>query len=234
MKNHSFTDDQLLNLVNNTITSKTNFKISDFTGGGVQITSTYNHKVIKHKIYLTFGYDEKRNSKSYSEDIDEEISIIWQNAILLKVKSIQVLNNGSTFSDLNKMMNCKTDRDNKIIDRDRARTQVVTTSLRNSNESFNDKEKDVVSEIISFLNVSTGKHFKENTNKTKILINARLKDGFTIDDFKSVIEIKCSQWMYDKKMNSFLRPETLFGTKFESYLNEKTLDSSEDNIICNW
>lgn len=130
---NSFTDEQLLNLVNNTILSKTEFELSEFTGGGVQITSTYNHKVIKHKIYLTFGYDSKRNSKSYSQDIDEELSIIWQTAILLKVKSIQVSKVGSSFSELNSLMSSNfkiEDRDNKIEDRDRARNNIVPKSLR--------------------------------------------------------------------------------------------------------
>lgn len=119
----SFTDEQLLNLVNNTILTKCEFAIEDFTGGGVQTTSTHNHKIIKHKIYLTFGYDSKRNSKSYHEDIDEEISFIWHKAILVKIKSLQALKNGSVISDLNELMNIDSkivDRDNKIeiIDRD--------------------------------------------------------------------------------------------------------------------
>jgi len=133
----SFTDEQLLNLVNNTITTKSEFDIKDFTGGGVQITSTYNHKVIKHKIYLTFGYDEKRNSKSYNEDIEKDISFIWQKAILLKVNSMQILKTGSSLSDLNKLMNTDSKieiEDNKIEDRDRPRKQVATTSLRTPKE----------------------------------------------------------------------------------------------------
>jgi len=129
----SFTDNQLLNLVNNTVLTKTDFDIKDFTGGGVQITSTHNHKIIKHKIYLTFGYDEKRNSRSYSEEIEEEITTVWQSAILLKVKSMQVSKIGSSLSDLNKLMNIDIkieDRDIEIIDRDKECNDIVPTSLR--------------------------------------------------------------------------------------------------------
>ena len=55
MEKHSFTDEQLLNLINNTIKSKTEFSEKDFTGGGVQITSTYNHKIINFLTALVVG-----------------------------------------------------------------------------------------------------------------------------------------------------------------------------------
>ena len=42
-----------------------------------------------------------------------------------------------------------------------------------------------------------------------------------MEDFKKVIDIKVQEWGKNEKMNKYLRPETLFGTKFESYLNEK-------------
>lgn len=125
----SFSDEQLLNLVNNTIIKKSKNNIDDFTGGGVQITSTYNHKIIKHKIYLTFGYDEKRNSISYSEDIEEDISMIWHQAIMLKVKSMQTMSTGSSLSELNDLMNIDSkieDRDIKIEDRDKECNELVT------------------------------------------------------------------------------------------------------------
>lgn len=75
--------------------------------------------------------------------------------------------------------------------------------------------------IIDYLNDSTGKHFRHNTDKTKKLIKARIREGFTVDDFKRVIDTKTKQWGKDKKMKIYLRPETLFGSKFEAYLNEE-------------
>jgi len=47
-----------------------------------------------------------------------------------------------------------------------------------------------------------------------------VNDGFTLEDFKTVIDKKCADWLNDAKMCKFLRPETLFGPKFEGYLNE--------------
>lgn len=75
-------------------------------------------------------------------------------------------------------------------------------------------------EIIDYLNQKTGKSFRSTTQKTKTLIKARIKDGFSVDDFKRVIDTKVAEWKMDNKMDKFLRPETLFGTKFESYLNQ--------------
>lgn len=75
-------------------------------------------------------------------------------------------------------------------------------------------------EIVSYLNQKTGKRFKAKTKATQRLINARLKEGYTIPDFKRVIDIKVAQWKGDEAMNKYLQPSTLFGTKFEGYVNE--------------
>ena len=85
------------------------------------------------------------------------------------------------------------------------------------------KNKDILSsikEIISFLNEKSGKNFSCKTKATIAHIKARLAEGRTIEEFKKVITIKCEKWMPDPKMNDYIRPETLFGAKFESYLNE--------------
>ena len=77
-------------------------------------------------------------------------------------------------------------------------------------------------EIVQYLNQKTGKNFKSTSKATQRHIKARFTDGFVLDDFKQVIDKKCSDWLRDQKMKEYLRPETLFGTKFESYLNSKT------------
>jgi uncharacterized phage protein (TIGR02220 family) len=74
--------------------------------------------------------------------------------------------------------------------------------------------------IITYLNEQIGSSYRASTPKTKQLIDARMKEGFTIEDFKTVIDKKTAVWKNDTKMVSFLRPETLFGPKFEGYLNE--------------
>ena len=76
-------------------------------------------------------------------------------------------------------------------------------------------------DIVEYLNKKANKNYKHNSDKTRRFIDARLNEGFTLEDFKKVIDNKCRSWLNDERMNQYLRPETLFGTKFESYLNEK-------------
>ena len=71
---------------------------------------------------------------------------------------------------------------------------------------------------IAYLNQKLGKNYKYVDKNTK-LVNARLKEGYTIDDFKTVIDKKVAEWQ-NGDMTKYLRPETLFGTKFDGYLNQ--------------
>lgn len=84
-----------------------------------------------------------------------------------------------------------------------------------------DIEIKIEREIIDYLNLKTNKHFKYTQNNLN-KIKTRLKEDFTLEDFKQVIDKKCSEWLNDPKMNTYLRPETLFGSKFESYLQQES------------
>jgi uncharacterized phage protein (TIGR02220 family) len=84
------------------------------------------------------------------------------------------------------------------------------------------KKNDIpYSEIIEYLNAITHSSYRPGTKKTKELIEARWQEGFTFSDFQKVIDIKTSEWLHDPEWSKFLRPITLFGGKFESYLNQK-------------
>lgn len=78
-------------------------------------------------------------------------------------------------------------------------------------------------EIIDYLNEKANKHYKPNSKQTVKLINERWAEGYTLDDFKTVIDNKCIEWLNNAEFNQYLRPETLFSTKFESYLNSKPI-----------
>lgn len=90
-----------------------------------------------------------------------------------------------------------------------------------NNTKNNTKEYIPYVEIVNYLNDVANTSYRSSTKKTQQLIKSRWNEGFKLDDFKKVIDIKVSEWLNDTKMNKFLRPETLFGTKFESYLNQK-------------
>ncbi|NPU82985.1 MAG: hypothetical protein HPY65_00745 [Syntrophaceae bacterium] len=82
------------------------------------------------------------------------------------------------------------------------------------------KDRPPYEEITHFLNENSGKSFRSSSKTTQRLIKARWAEGFRTDDFQKVIRNKCCSWRADPKMVDYLRPETLFGQKFESYLNE--------------
>ena len=89
---------------------------------------------------------------------------------------------------------------------------------------------ELIAEIIDFLNECTGKSYKTTSKVATININARLKEGYTKDDFIKVISIKATKWL-NTKFEDYLTPNTLFGNKFESYLNENIIveKTKQDN-----
>ena len=86
-------------------------------------------------------------------------------------------------------------------------------------DNDNDNDNDI-NTIVVYLNEKAHTKYRNNSTKTQSLIKARLDEKFTVEDFKTVIDKKCAEWLSNENMCKFLRPETLFGTKFESYLNQ--------------
>jgi predicted phage replisome organizer/uncharacterized phage protein (TIGR02220 family) len=106
------------------------------------------------------------------------------------------------------------------------------TDIEEEKEEEIEKEKNNIpfSEIVTYLNEKTSSSYRTTSKKTQQLIKARWNEGFTLDDFKTVIDKKSSEWFNNKEMCIYLRPETLFGTKFEAYLNQKGgVTSAETN-----
>ncbi len=118
---------------------------------------------------------------------------------------------------------------NKDINKDLTKTQQrpnkdLTTNNNNNNINNDNNNKNniytQVNEIINYLNEKANTNYKTTTSKTRDLIKARLNEGFSVNDFKTVIDKKVNSWK-GTEWEKFIRPETLFGTKFESYLNER-------------
>lgn len=100
-------------------------------------------------------------------------------------------------------------------------TSVTDIYINNNNSSLS--FIDIYKEIISYLNMILDSNYKYTTKKTQDCIKARLNDGFTVEDFKTVIDKKAKEWK-GTTMERYLRPETLFGNKFEGYLNQNIVD----------
>lgn len=111
---------------------------------------------------------------------------------------------------------------NKTINRTEENIDKLSSSEPNSDpEPEKQKSQKIPYEkIVDYLNRKTNSHYRPTSKATKRLIKARYNEGFTDADFKTVIDKKCTEWLQDANMAQYLRPETLFGTKFEAYLNQ--------------
>ena len=100
-----------------------------------------------------------------------------------------------------------------------------------ADKSAGDMSTDDIKVIVEYLNNKIGAHYKPNGKKMKELIRARMNEGYTVKDFKTVIDKKFKSWGNDPKMSLYLRPSTLFGTRFGEYLNEYQAESP-DRLSC--
>ena len=121
----------------------------------------------------------------------------------------------------NSKSNCKTNSKANVslVDKNREeKTREEETKIEeyNNNVDFHDS----IHQIIDYLNLKIGARYRPNSKSTQNHIKARLKEGYSLQDFFTVIDKKCSEWR-GTNMEQYLRPETLFGTKFEGYLNSK-------------
>jgi uncharacterized phage protein (TIGR02220 family) len=174
--------------------------------------------------------------------ISEELSVSESKVkrVLLLFESDQQIdrirsNKNSVITILNwdKYQTIDQQNDQQMTSKRPADDQQMTTNKKLRTKELNKKD------IVEHLNFATGKNYKAESSLTSRLISARLNEGFTVDDFKRVIDAKVSEWGHDEKMQKFLRPETLFGTKFESYLNSnitpiKKKLSDRDQALQDW
>ncbi|OYO84914.1 hypothetical protein CG709_14675, partial [Lachnotalea glycerini] len=86
--------------------------------------------------------------------------------------------------------------------------------------------------MVAYLNDKTGKNFRASTAETQRHICARIEDGYTLEDFKRVIDVKCKQWLNTER-EIYLRPKTLFiPSNFDSYLNDFVNKTYDENSNC--
>lgn len=92
--------------------------------------------------------------------------------------------------------------------------------------------KEIYITVIDYLNSKTGQQFRSTSKATQQHINARLAEGFTVEDFKRVVDNMCIDWT-NTEWEKYLRPSTLFGSKFENYLNRKPQSKGKNGIAVN-
>ena len=103
------------------------------------------------------------------------------------------------------------------------------SSIMSGNEAENGNSD--VKTIIEYLNLKAKKSFRATTKLYERHINARLSEGYTLEDFKHVIDVKCAEWM-NTDHEQYLRPDTLFApSHFDSYLNQKIVKTKPKSAI---
>lgn len=179
----------------------------------------YNKESIER---LLKRMEEVHNVIRYSRQTKEVLILNWskynwtrskdfQKPLLLEIESVKNM-------DFKAYLELELEGLNTVLtpSKDTPYTSVTVTDT----VSVTDTDIEKIKEIILYLNEVTGSRYKYNTDKTKKAIHARLAEGFSVDDFKTVINKKYEDWK-GTEWEKYLRPETLFGTKFEGYLNQK-------------
>ncbi len=195
------------------------FYPSDFVIGTMDMT---DEEVGRYIRLLCRQFEQGSIAPKYMENVSQEV-----------LKKFYKDKKGNYF---NKRLKSEIDKRKKYSESRRSNrskgTQTKKDMLNISKTYEEHMENENINEniyiIISFLNSTCKTKYKANSKKTISLIKAREKEGFTIEDFKTVITKKANEWKgtaYEK----YLRPETLFGTKFEGYLNQPLRGESELN-----
>jgi len=96
----------------------------------------------------------------------------------------------------------------------------ATNKNDKNDKNVKNERNTYIREIVAYLNSAVGSNYKWQSDATQKHIIARLNDGYSVEDFKKVIDIKCSEWLNTERCK-YLRPSTLFSTKFDEYLNQK-------------
>lgn len=115
--------------------------------------------------------------------------------------------------------------DGEMFEQSTNSVQAVSRQGSNGSGNGNSSSKvynvEKIEAVVEHLNKTCHKKYLASSKKTQSLINARLEEGHTVEQMKTVIDTKASHWLNDPKMKRFLRPSTLFSlTHFEDYLND--------------
>ena len=110
--------------------------------------------------------------------------------------------------------------------------QSLTNNINNNLKDNLLNNKEIYIAVVDYLNSKTGQHYRAKSKDTQKHINARLAEGFTLDDFKRVVDNMWTDW-HGTEWEKYLRPSTLFGSKFENYLNRKPQNKGANGIAVN-
>ena len=177
-----------------------NTALEKLISDGLVVTGNYNESAYDRTLW--YALTQKGKSILHFDKMEnDEMS----NGLCQNVKPIPNIN-----TNINTNINNILPVSKKTGKKDTAKPSVEQQAASTMHKKYDD--------IILYLNQKAGTRYRASTPKTQRLLHARLSEGFSLEDFQSVIDKKCAEWN-GTEMAQYLRPETLFGTKFESYLN---------------
>ena len=181
---------------------------------GAKVVYAYLASFAGNKEYAFPGRDLMCNELGISKDSLLKYMRLLKEFGYLEVE--QVKEGGRFAHNIYKLIPYPNSSDTEISSPYPKISDTVEKDTNNNNNINNNNYK--YKEVIDYLNERTGKNYKpvETNNK---LIRARYKEGYTLEDFKAVIDYKTSKWK-GTEWEKYLRPSTLFGNKFETYVNE--------------
>lgn len=216
-------------------------KYAGFTVKRGQVFKSY--KEIRDDLCWYVGYRKERYNENQTKKgmryLRKELMIDTMKeprGVLITVLNYDHFQNPKNYERTN-------DGTNERTNEEPMKNQSGPSINKNEKNVNNERNKDILSgklpdapqennipykKIIEYLNRQAGTAFKPNTKVTKAHIRARWNEGFRLEDFHKVIDRKCDSWKGDPRMVDYLRPQTLFGTKFEAYLNETGEGGEED------
>lgn len=183
---------------------------------------TFSYFKLGNKFYDLF--DNNKNEAKSNDDVKNNAHSVLKND-----DTTQNLEEEKHYDDEGIKKNDKrlsTENDKGCTSKCSTKTNLLNNSSTIDTNLYKYIEK--VKEIISYLNLKVGTKYKENNKATIILINDRLKEGYIIDDFKDVIDKKVKAWK-NTEFEQYLTPKTLFGDKFEVYLNQNIIKEEKKN-----
>lgn len=191
--------------------------------------------------------NDKDNYTSSNKNKENNINIIQNNSVnnntnindvfneVIPTKEETILNNEEEYDNFADLEHINNKNEEPVyLNMNRGCSEKCSTNnhlLNNSSTKLNNlynNIKEKVTSIVNYLNLQVGVMYKVNNNKTINLVKARLKEGFTVDDFKTVIDKKVKAWK-GTAFEQYLTPFTLFGEKFEIYLNQNISNAASTN-----
>lgn len=189
-------------------------------------------EIIKH---ATNGRDATRRALKELEAKDYVVRTKSQNKVTGQFDGwYWVLNDEESIQENTDLLK-NLPSDNRLTEKPTVGKSSTTNNKYTNNKLTNNKKRNIkengqngdfdphiYQQVIDYLNQKAGTKYRASSKSTQRLIKARINDGFKLEDFKKVIDNKANDWLKDKVMGKYLRPETLFSNKFEGYLNQNS------------